>query len=285
MTPAGERPDALVGTEWLAARLGEPGLRVVDATWYRPSMGRDARAGFEACHIPGAVYLDIDDVADPGHRLKHMLPSAAVFAAKVGALGLGDGHRIVVYDGRGLYSAARVWWMFRVHGHDDIAVLDGGLGTWLAEGRPTASGPARPEPATFTPRPRPHLARSAEDVLANLASAAEQVVDTRSAGRFDGTEPEPYPGVRSGRIPGSRNLHWERLLDADDKTVLAPERLADRLADAGVHEGSPVIASCGSGVTACILALALHLVGRDDWSVYDGSWTEWGGRPDLPIET
>ena len=285
VTPAGERPDALVGTEWLAARLGEPGLRVVDATWYRPSMGRDARAGFEACHIPGAVYLDIDDVADPGHRLKHMLPSAAVFAAKVGALGLGDGHRIVVYDGRGLYSAARVWWMFRVHGHDDIAVLDGGLGTWLAEGRPTASGPARPEPATFTPRPRPHLARSAEDVLANLASAAEQVVDTRSAGRFDGTEPEPYPGVRSGRIPGSRNLHWERLLDVDDKTVLAPERLADRLADAGVHEGSPVIASCGSGVTACILALALHLVGRDDWSVYDGSWTEWGGRPDLPIET
>jgi thiosulfate/3-mercaptopyruvate sulfurtransferase len=279
-------PSPLISTTQLAAELGSPGLAVVDASWHLPELKRDARAEFEAGHIPGAVYLDIDVVADQGHALGHMLPDAPTFAREVGKLGLGNDRRIVVYDTRGLYSAARVWWMFRIYGHDDVRVLDGGYVKWLAEKRPVEAGPATPKPSVFAPRaPRMELVRSAEDVRANLTARAAQVADARTPGRFTGTEPDPYPGVRSGRIPGSVNVHWAGLLDPQDKTLLPPAEIADRFRKAGLDLDRPMILSCGSGVTACILALGLHVAGKDDWSVYDGSWDEWGRREDLPIET
>lgn len=279
-------PSPLVSTAQLAAELGSPGLAVVDATWHLPELKRDARAEFEAGHIPGAVYLDIDVVADQGHALGHMLPDAPTFAREVGKLGLGNDRRIVVYDTRGLYSAARVWWMFRIYGHDDVRVLDGGYVKWLAEKRPVETGPVTPRPSVFTPRARRmELVRSAEDVRANLSARAAQVADARTPGRFTGAEPDPYPGVRSGRIPGSVNVYWAELLDPKDKTLLPPAAVARRFRDAGLDLGKPMILSCGSGVTACILALGLHVAGKDDWSVYDGSWDEWGRREDLPIET
>ncbi|MDA0703827.1 MAG: rhodanese-like domain-containing protein, partial [Proteobacteria bacterium] len=261
-------------------------LRIVDATWHLPELKRDARAEFAERHIPGAVHLDIDDVADPDHELGHMLPDAEIFARKVGALGLGNENRIVVYDTRGLYSAARVWWMFRIYGHDNVRILDGGFVKWLAEGHEVESGEARPQPTTFKPAAaRRDLVRLAEDVLGNIDSRREQVVDARTPGRYAGTESDPYPGVRAGRIPGSVNVYWADLLDAKTKTFLPPKQIAEKFHAAGVDLEKPLTLSCGSGVTACILAAGLNLVGKDDWAVYDGSWDEWGRRHDLPIES
>ncbi len=275
-----------VSAKWLAAHLGEPDLRVVDATWHLPELKRDARAEFRAQHIPGARYFDIDEVADPDHELGHMLPSAAYFAQKVGELGIGNNSRVVAYDSRGLYSAARVWWMFRVFGHDKAFILDGGLPKWLAEGRPTQTAdPAPQTPAQFSPRERPELVRTAKDLLGNLQSRNAQIVDARTPGRFAGTERDPYEGVRAGRIPGSVNLYWATLLDPKTKTLLPPAELEQRFNAAGVEIDKPMMLSCGSGVTACIVASALQTLGRETWSVYDGSWDEWGRKHDLPIET
>jgi thiosulfate/3-mercaptopyruvate sulfurtransferase len=276
--------DAIVTTDWLARHLGEPDLRVVDGTWHMPHLGRDARAEFETAHIPGATFFDIDAIADRRTTLPHMLPSPDEFAAAVGGLGIGAGDRVVVYDVRGVVSAARVWWTFRAFGHDAVAVLDGGLTKWRAEGRPVASGPATATRRAFTARPRPELVRDVEAMRANLDSHVAQVLDARSAGRFAGTEPEPRAGLRGGHIPGSLNLPYEALYGADG-TLRLPHELRSAVTAAGVDLERPIITTCGSGVTASVLALALYLVGRPDVAVYDGSWSEWGARSDTPVET
>jgi thiosulfate/3-mercaptopyruvate sulfurtransferase len=276
--------DPLVTTDWLGKHLSDPDVHVVDGTWHMPQARRDARAEFEAVHIPKAVFFDIDAVADHTTTLPHMLPSAASFGAAVGALGIGNGHRVVVYDVRGVVSAARVWWTFRAFGHDAISVLDGGLEKWRAEGRPVESGGTAPSRAAFTAQLRPELVRDVEAMRANVVSRAVQVLDARSAGRFAGTEPEPRAGLRGGHIPGSLNLPYETLYRADG-TLRPPDELRAAITAAGVDLGRPIVTSCGSGVTASVLALALYLVGRQDVAVYVGSWSEWGSRADTPVET
>jgi thiosulfate/3-mercaptopyruvate sulfurtransferase len=276
--------DAVVTTGWLAEHLRDDGVRVIDATWHMPHLGRDARREFAEAHVPGAVFFDIDAIADPATDLPHMLPGPEAFARDVEALGIGDGDHVVVYDARGVVSAARAWWTFRAFGHDRVAVLDGGLRRWRAEGRPVESGaPAPAGGRRFTARPRPALVCGLEAVRANLSTRAAQVVDARSRGRFVGAEPEPRAGLRGGHIPGSLNLPYDDLYRPDG-TLRPTAELRDAFLAAGVDLARPVITTCGSGITASVLALALHLVGRQDVAVYDGSWTEWGGRADLPVE-
>ncbi|HUL07900.1 MAG TPA: 3-mercaptopyruvate sulfurtransferase [Candidatus Acidoferrum sp.] len=277
-------PESLVSTEWLAQHLDAPDLRVVDASWYLPAQGKNGRVEYEASHIPGAVFFDIDEIADTESDLPHMLPSPEKFAARVRKLGLGDGNRIVVYDQLGLMSAARVWWMFRVFGHKDIAVLDGGLPKWIAEGRPTEDRTPQPRERHFTARYNNLMVRDLAQMKGNLTGKREQVVDARSAGRFAGSEKEPRQGLRSGHIPGSRSVPYTDLLDPKAKTLLPAAALADRFRKAGVDLSKPVVTSCGSGVTAAVLALALHLIGHPDVALYDGSWSEWGRPGDTPVE-
>jgi thiosulfate/3-mercaptopyruvate sulfurtransferase len=269
----------VVSTEWLAKRLGEPDLRVLDGTWHMPQLERDAHAEFVAAHIPGAVFFDIDRIADRRTSLPHMLPSAEEFADAVGALGVGSEDRVVVYDARGVVSAARVWWTFRAFEHERVAVLDGGLRAWKAEGRPVATGEPTPTRRHFRAALRRELVRDLDAMRRNVRTPVEQVVDARSRGRFEGTEPEPRAGLRGGHIPGSLNLPYETLYRPDG-TLLPPDALRSAFIEAGVDLGRPVTTTCGSGITASVLALALHVVGRPDAAVYDGSWTEWGGRQD-----
>lgn len=277
-------PQPIVSTEWLAANLGAPDLRVVDASHHLPTTGRNAGTEYDERHIPGAVFFDIDRIADPDTDLPHMLPSEELFAREVGALGIGDGHRIVIYDTVGTTGAARAWWTFRVFGVQSVAVLDGGLPKWLAEGRPTtADVPAFPT-ARLTARRSALLVRDIEQMRANITSLAAQVVDARSAGRFRATEPEPRAGMRGGHIPGSLNLPYTELFRAD-RSLKPADELRRLFEGAGVDLDRPIVTTCGSGVTASSLALALHLIGRDDVAVYDGSWSEWGARPDTPIDT
>ncbi len=275
----------LVSTDWLAARIGGDGLRIVDASWYLAADNRDPAGEYFERHIPGAVLFDIDAASDLTSPLPHMLPSAEQFAAVMGELGIGDNDEVVVYDGAGLFSAARLWWMLRAFGHGKVAVLDGGLPKWIAEGRPLDTGSTEITRRDFTARLRPELVRNFDDVHANLESHREQVLDARGAGRFKGIEPEPRPGVRPGHIPGSLHLHYAALLDPEDHTLLANAELASLFDDAGIDHAKPVICSCGSGITAAILALALGRLGAGQVSVYDGSWSEWGARADAPIET
>ena len=275
--------DALVTTDWLARELGRPDLRVVDGSWHMPQLKRDARAEFVAAHLPDAVFFDIDAIADHATSLPHMLPRPQAFADAVGALGIGDGDRVVVYDSRGVVSAARVWWTFRAFGHDGVAVLDGGLPKWNAEGRPLDTGTPAPAPRVFRARSRQALVRDLDAVRANLKTQREQVLDARSAGRFHGTEPEPRAGLRPGHIPGSLNLPYDALYRPDG-TLLPPDELRRAFTASGLDPAKPVVTSCGSGVTAAVLALALHRLGRDDVAVYDGSWSEWGARDDTPVD-
>ncbi|QJE72917.1 3-mercaptopyruvate sulfurtransferase [Aerophototrophica crusticola] len=278
--------DPLVTVEWLASRLGDPSVRVLDASWHLPTLKRDPRAEFLAGHIPGARFFDIDALSAPGTDLPHMLPSPAAFGEALGALGIGSGDTVVVYDSVGISSAPRAWWMFRAFGHLDVFVLDGGLPAWTAAGHPVETGePSPAEPRSFRARLDPALVRDVADIRANLETGSEQVVDARAAGRFEGTAPEPRPGLRMGHIPGSLNLPFTDLLDPATKTLLPADTLRDRFKAAGVDLSRPVTTSCGSGITACVLALALYRIGRSDVPVYDGSWAEWGAREDLPLAT
>jgi thiosulfate/3-mercaptopyruvate sulfurtransferase len=266
----------IVETDWLAEHLDAPDLVVVDGSLHLPTKQRDPRSEYAEAHIPDALFFDIDDIKDHSNPLPHMLPPPAFFAAKVKRMGIGDGMRIVAYDNEGLYSAARVWWMFRVMGHEDVAVLNGGLKKWKAEGRPLSSEPARHRSERhFTPRFNAALVRDMADVTSALASRAEQVVDARSAERFVGAAKEPRQGLRSGHMPGARNVPFASLIN-DDGTVKPADELRAIFAAAGVDMTRPIVTSCGSGVTAGVLALALALIGHPDAAVYDGSWTEWG---------
>jgi thiosulfate/3-mercaptopyruvate sulfurtransferase len=276
----------LVSTAWLGERLGLPDLVVLDATYMLPGSGRDAQAEFRQAHVPGAVFFDIDAIADAGIPLPHMMPSAEQFARQVGALGVGDDTDVVVYDAHGLMSAARAWWMLRAFGHARVAVLDGGLPKWIAEGRPVATGDASaPSARTFFARPVPGAVALLDDVAAASRTGAAQILDARAAERFTGEAEEIRPGLRRGHVPGSRNLPFTALLDPRDKTLLPVEEIARRIAAAGIDKDRPVITTCGSGVTACVLALGLRLAGASGVAVYDGSWTEWGQPSDRPVET
>ena len=274
----------LVTTDWLAGELGKPDLVVFDATKYLPNEDKDGKAEFLKAHIPGARYFDIDEVADQDTDLPHMVPTPGRFGKLMGAMGVGNGTRVVFYDQKGLASAARGWWLMGLYGHDAAAVLDGGLPKWTREGRPTEGGEAgRTTPSTFRPDYRVTRLRGVGDLIRNVATRSELVLDARAAGRFTGATPEPRAGMRSGHIPGSASLPYTDLLNGDG-TFKPVAEVKARFAAAGADGSRPLVTSCGSGVTACILTLGLRLAGLPEGAVYDGSWTEWGGRADTPVE-
>jgi thiosulfate/3-mercaptopyruvate sulfurtransferase len=276
--------DPVVSTAWLAQHLGDPDLRVVDATWFMPAENRSGRAEHALAHIPGAVFFDIDEIADKSLDLPHMLPEPQAFAQAAGALGLTPDAHIVVYDAHGIFSAPRVWWMLRAMGFPRVHVLDGGLKAWLAEGRPVEAGPVAPQAQSFTPVFDAGLVRDAQAVLDILGDGSAQMVDARPGPRFRGEVPEPRAGLRGGHMPGACNLAWNAVVAADGRLKPAAELEAAFLA-AQVDLNRPIVTTCGSGVSAAVLALALARLGRDRTAIYDGSWTEWGGRSDTPIVT
>jgi thiosulfate/3-mercaptopyruvate sulfurtransferase len=277
-------PKTLVSTEWLHAHLKDPDLRILDGSYYLPQMGRDPRAEYDAAHVPNARFFDIDDVADHGSDLPHMVPPVEKFMSRMRAMGVGDGHQVVVYDGMGLFSAARVWWLFKLMGQNNIAVLDGGLPKWQAEGRPVEDLPPVIRDRHMTVRRQNHMVKDVTQVSAASKLGDYEIIDARSPGRFRGEEPEPRAGLRPGHIPGSKNVCFKDLLNAD-QTMKNPVEIRQIFESAGVDFNKPAITTCGSGVTAAVLSLGLERIGKTDHSLYDGSWSEWGMFPTVPVAT
>lgn len=277
-------PQTLVSTEWLENHLFDPDLRILDASYYLPDMGRDGKAEYHAGHIPGARFFDIDEISDTRSALPHMAPPVEKFMSRMRAMGVGDGHQVVVYDGHGLFSAARVWWLFRLMGKTDIAVLDGGYPKWTAEGRPTEDLPPVLKDRHITVQRQAHLVRDVTQVAAASKLGDHTILDARSPSRFRGDAPEPREGLRAGHIPGSTNMHYETLLNKD-RTMKSPEALRAQFEISGADLTKPVITTCGSGVTAAIISLALARIGHENNSLYDGSWAEWGQFDQLKVET
>ncbi len=275
----------LVSTQWLSEHLNAPDVVIMDASWHLPPEGRDPKAEYLDEHIPGALFFDIDDLSEANSSLPHMLPQPEKFASRMRRMGIGDGNRVVVYDTKGLFSAARAWWMFRIFGHDDVAILDGGLPKWKAEELPLDFDEPRPrQERHFSARLQTNMVCDKDDMAKVSSSGSRQIVDARSAPRFAGEEKEPRPGLGSGHIPGSLNVHYSGLLN-EDGTVKDKAAIAGLFESAGVDMKRPITTSCGSGVTAAILTLGLEMNGHKDLVLYDGSWTEWGSEDGLPIET
>lgn len=280
-----DRTPALVETQWLADHMNDPNVRIVDASYFVPGGVEPARKQFMEGHIPGAIFFDINDIAEPGGSKEHTFPSADVFARKVSALGIDNTHHVIAYDHLGgTCAAARVWFMFRSFGHQRVSVLNGGRTKWTAEGRAMTQTLYNFPVADFRVKATPSV-RSKKDMRANIDARAYQVLDARGQGRFEGTEPEPRPGLRSGHIPGSRNLPFMQFIDADTKIWKNPDFIRERFAAAGIDLAAPLTTTCGSGVSACALAFGAHLVGKDDVAIYDGSWLDWGSDQDVPIVT
>lgn len=277
-------PKTLVSTDWLALHLKDPDLRVLDASWYLPNMERDAKAEYDAAHIPGARFFDIDDVSDKRSDLPHMVPPVEKFMSRMRALGVGDGHQVVVYDGAGIFSAARVWWLFKLMGQDNIAVLDGGMPKWVAEGREVEDLPPIIRDRHMTVRRQNQMVKDVTQVAAASKLGDHEIIDARSPARFRGEAPEPREGLRAGHIPGSKNVFFQDVLN-ENGTMKDVDTLRAIFEGVGVDLSKPAITSCGSGVTAAVLSLALTRLGKHDHSLYDGSWAEWGMFPTVPVAT
>ncbi len=277
-------PKTLVSTDWLADHLSNPDLRIIDGSWYLPAMNRDARAEYEAAHIPGARFFDIDEICDSRSALPHMAPPPEKFVSRMRAMGIGDGHQVVIYDGHGLFSAPRVWWTFRLMGKTDVAVLDGGFPKWQAEGRPVEDMPPMMRDRHMTVSRQAGLVKDVTQVAAASKLGDHAIVDARPRGRFIGQDDEPRPGLRKGHIPGSKNLPWSEIANPDG-TMKSPDELRALFVAAGVDLSKPVITTCGSGASAAILSLALERIGHRNHSLYDGAWAEWGMFNDLKIAT